>query len=107
QNNLVHDGPHRVLLAVDDQVGLGGRLIGVVNTGEALDVTGAGLLVDAALVRLLAVLERGGDVHEVKVAVLLDELARVLAGVVKGRDRGGDDGGAGPRQLRGDKGDAR
>lgn len=101
----MHDRPHRLLLGVDDQVGLGGGLVRVVHAREALDLAVARALVHAALVRPLAVLEGGGDVDEVEVAVLLDELARVLAGVLEWRDGRGDDGGAGARQLRGHEGD--
>ena len=102
----MHDGPDGLLGGVDDQVGLGGGLVGVVDAGEALDLAGAGARVDAALVRLLAVFERCGDVDEVEVAVLLDQLAGVLARLLEGGDGRGDDGGAGAGQLRGDEGDA-
>ncbi len=43
---------------------------------------------------------------QVEVTVLLDELARVLAGALERRDGGGDDRGAGSGELRGDEGDA-
>ncbi len=58
QDDLVHDGAHGLLLAVHDQVRLGGCLVRVVDTGEALDLAGARLLVDPPLVGLLAVLQR-------------------------------------------------
>lgn len=106
QHDLVDNAAHGLLLGVDNQVGLGGVLVRVVHTGEALDLTIAGTRVDAALVRLLAVLERRGDVHQVEVTVLLHRLAGVLAGALEGGDRGGDDGGAGAGQLAGDEGDA-
>lgn len=106
EDDLVDNGAHGLLLAVDGKVGLGGNLIGVVNTGEVLDLASAGLGVDAALVRLLAVLERGGDVHEVEVAVLLDQLAGALAGLLEGGNGSGDNGGTGPGQLGGNEGNA-
>lgn len=99
QDNLVNNGADRLLLEVDDEVSLGGRLVRVVDTGEALDVAVARLLVDAALVRLLGVLERGGDVHEEEGAGLLDQLASLLAGLVEWRNGRSDDGGAGAGEL--------
>ena len=102
----MHGGAHGLLLEVDDQVGLGGGLVRVVDAGEALDLAGASLLVDATLVRLLAVLERGCDVHEVEVAELLDELTSALAVVLVGSDGGRDDGGSRAGQLAGDEGNA-
>lgn len=106
QDDLVNNGTDALLLGIDDHVGLGRGLVGVVDTGEALDLAVAGALVDALLVRLLAVLERGGDVDQVEVAKLLDELLGALAVDLIGGDGGGDDGGAGAGQLTGDKGDA-
>ena len=106
KDDLVHRRPDVGFRDVDRQVGLGGLLVGVVHTGEALDLPVACLGVDAALVRLLGVLERGSHVDEVEAAVLLDELAGVFAGVLEGRNGRGDDGGAGLGELRGNEGDA-
>ena len=100
------NGAHGLLLAVDGKVGLDGCLIRVVNTGEILDLAGAGLGVDASLVGLLAVLEGSGDVHEVEIAVLLNQLAGALAGLLEGGNGSGDNSGTGPGQLRSNKGDA-
>jgi len=104
----VDRSPDSLLAEVDDKVGLLalGGLVGVVDAGEALDLALAGGGVDAALVRLLANLERGGDVDEEEGAKLLDDLAGGLAAGLEGRDRGGDDGGTGPGQLRGHEADA-
>lgn len=44
--------------------------------------------------------------NQKETAKLLDELPCLTAGVVEGGDGRGDDGGAGTRQLAGDKGDA-
>ena len=101
-------GPDSLLAKVDNKVGLLalGGLVGVVDAGEALDLALAGGGVDAALVGLLADLERGGDVDEEEGAELLDDLARGVAAGLEGRDRGGDDGGAGLGQLRGHEADA-
>lgn len=106
QHDLVNNGPHRLLGNVDRQVRFDGVLVGVVDSCEALDLAGAGALVDAALVRLLAVLERCVDPDEVEVAVLFHELPGVLPGGLKGCDRGGDDGRSGAGQLGCNKGDA-
>ncbi|VUC36812.1 unnamed protein product [Clonostachys rosea] len=106
EDDLVHDGADVLLLQVDNQIGLDGGLVRVVDTGEALDLAGAGLGVDTTAVGLLAVLERGGDVDEEEVAVLLDGLAGLAAGILEGGDGGGDDGGTGLGELGGDKGDA-
>jgi len=102
----VHNGPHRLLFHVDHQVRLHGRLVRVIDAGEALDLASARLLVDAALVCLLGILERRRHVDEVEVAVLLHQLPRVLSRRLKGGDGRRNDGRAGPRQLRRNKGDA-
>lgn len=106
QDDLVHDGTDSLLLKVDNEVGLGRSLIGVVDTGEVLNLTLAGGSVDTTAVSLLAVLERGGDVHEEEGAGLLDEVAGSLAGLLEGGDGSGDDGGTGLGELGGDKGNA-
>ncbi|KAH6607313.1 hypothetical protein Trco_003626 [Trichoderma cornu-damae] len=106
QHNLVHNGANVLLGQVDSQVGILRRLVRVVDAGEARNLPGARPLVDAPAVRPLAVLERRRDVHQEKGPRLLDKLARVLAVVLVRRDRGRDDGGARPRELRRHKGDA-
>lgn len=100
------NGAHGLLLAVNDKIRLGRGLIWVINTSEVLDLAGTGLGVDTSLVGLLAVLEGGGNVYEVEIAVLLNQFAGVLAGLLEGGNRSGDDSGTGPGQLRSNKGDA-
>jgi hypothetical protein len=108
KDDLVDSSPDSLLAKVDNKLGLLalGSLIGVVNTGEALDLALAGGGVDAALVGLLAVLEGSGDVDEEEVAELLDDLARGVAAGLEGCDRSGDHGSAGLGQLGGDEADA-
>lgn len=102
----MHDAADGLLGGIDNEVGLFGNLIGVINTGKALDLAATSTGVDTTLVGLLAVLERGGDVDEVEVSSLRDGVAGVLPRVLVGGDGGGDDGGAGAGQLGGDKGNA-
>lgn len=99
------NGTDGLLLSIDDQVRLGGGLVGVIDTGEALDLAVAGALVDALAVGLLAVLERGGDVDEVEVTKLLDQLLGAGTVDLVRSDGSGNDGGAGAGQLSSDKGD--
>lgn len=102
----MHDGPDVRLGQVDGEIGLLGRLVRVVDAGEALDLAAASAGVDAALVSGLAVLERGVDVDKVEGAVLLAELAGRLAALLEGSDGRSNDGSAGASQLRGDESDA-
>merc|ERR1712058_83299 len=97
EHNLVHSRPDVLLAQVDDQVGLpvGRSLVWVVDAGEALDEALASLLVDAALVGLLGVLERGGDVDQVEATVLLHELTSGLARLLEWCDRSSNDGSTG------------
>lgn len=106
ENDLVDDGADGLLLAIDNEIGLGGSLVRVIYTGEALDLTLAGSCVNTLLVRLLAVLQRSGNVHEVEVTVLLDGLFRSSTVDLEGGNRSRNDGGAGPCQLASDKGNA-
>lgn len=108
EDDLVHSSADSLLAKVDNELGLLalGGLVRVVNASEALDVTLASGGVDAALVGLLAVLERSGDVDEEEGAELLDDLARGVTAGLEGRDGSGDDGGAGLGQLGGDEADA-
>jgi hypothetical protein len=108
QDNLVHSSPDSLLAKINNKVSLLalGSLVRVINTSEALDLALASGGVDAALVGLLAVLERGGDVDEEEVAELLDDLAGGVTAGLEGRDGSGDDGGAGLGELGGDEADA-
>lgn len=106
QDDLVHDGADVLLGQVNGQIDLLRSLIRVVDTGEALDLAGAGSLVDALAVRLLAVLERRGNVDQEKGTRLFNKLSSVLASILIGRNGGSDDGSTGLGQLRGNKGDA-
>ena len=81
------------------------RLIRVIDTSETLDLTSTSSLVNPALVRLLAVLERRSDVHEVEGSVLLDHLAGRLAGSLEGSNGACDDSGAGTGKLGGNEAD--
>ena len=96
--------PDSRLLNVHGESGVGGNLVRVVHAGEPLDLSSAGLGVDSPFVGLLCVLERRGNVHEIEAAVLGDGLARLLAAVVKGSDRGCDDRSAGLGELGRDEG---
>lgn len=102
----MHNRPNGLLLGVDDQVRLGRGLVRVIHPGEALNLAVARTLVQTTLVRLFAVLEGSGDVDQVEITVLLNELARVFARLLKGGDWRGDDGGTGAGEFRSDKSDA-
>lgn len=102
----MHDAADSLLGGVDSEVGVGGSLVGVIDTSEALDLATAGTLVDTALVGLLAVLEGSGDVNEEELTGLGDGVLGVLAGALVGSDGGSDDSGTGAGQLGGDEGDA-
>ena len=101
EDNLVNSSADSLLAEVDNKVSLLalGSLVGVVDTSEALDLAGACLGVDTALVGLLAVLEGSGDVDKEEVAELLDDLAGGVTAGLEGRDGSGDDGGAGLGKL--------
>lgn len=101
QDDLVDNGADALLLDVHNQVGLLGSLIGVVDTSESLNLTGASSLVDATAVSLLAVLERSVDVDQEERTRLLDELASLLAGGIEGSNGSSDDGGTSLGELRG------
>lgn len=103
----------RVLVGLDGDLGVLGLLVGGGDAGEVLDLTGAGLLVEALGVTLLSDLEGHVNVDLDKGDGLIVALARLgvqLAGDVAvcpvGRDEGGDgDGGRVGEEL-GDFGDA-
>lgn len=101
----MHNGADVLLGDVDGEVGLLGSLVGVVDSGEALDLSGAGSGEDAAAVHLLAVLERGGGVDEEEGSRLLHELASLLAGLLERSNGGHNGGGTSLGQLGGDKGE--
>ena len=94
--------PHVILAGIHHQIRLLilRVLIRIIDTGETLDFARARTSVDPALVRLLAVLQRRGDVNEIETPVLLDQLTRSLARILERRDRGGNDSGAGACHLR-------
>lgn len=95
-----------LLLDVNDKIWVLRSLIRIIDTGEALDFTASGLGVDAALVGLLGVFERRGDVDEEEGSGSLDGVARHLSALLVGSDGGGDDGGTGLGEFRGNEGDA-
>lgn len=106
EDDLVHNAAHALLGEVHNEIGLLGGLVGVVDTGEALDLTAASGSVDTALVGLLAVLEGSGDVDQEERTSLADGVTGKLAGLLVGSDGGGNDGGTGAGELGGDEGDA-
>lgn len=99
----MHDAADTLRGGINSEVGVGGSLIGVIDTSEALDLTTAGTLVDTALVGLLAVLEGSGNVDKEELTGLGDGVLGVLAGALVRSDGGGDDGGTGAGQLGGDE----
>ena len=78
------------------------RLVRVVDAGEALDLAGERLRVEAVHVAAGALVERGPDVDLDEGAVLLDQRACVSACLGVRRDRRDDDGTAVARDPRGD-----
>ena len=68
-DTVVDGGLH----GVERQLGVLGHLVGLVDAGESLDDPGAGLLVEALDVPLLALLERRGhvDLEEGQVRLLV------------------------------------
>ena len=82
---------HRPGLRIDEQVGAVRRLVGLVDTSEALDDPGPGLLVEALHVPLLALLQRGGHVDLIEgKAVLLVELPGEVPVLLEGGDEGAE-----------------
>lgn len=104
EDDLVNDGADGLLLNVDGEVGVGGSLIWVINTGEALDLTTAGTGVDTTLVGLLGVLERGGNVDEEERALAGDGGTGSITGVGVGSNGSSNDSGTGLGELRGNEG---
>ena len=70
----------RLALGLDDDLGALGRLVRVVDAGEALDLAGERLRVEALDVAPRALVERGGDEDLDERAELLDQLACLLRG---------------------------
>ena len=103
----MHRRPHIGLLNIHNQVRLRRRLVRIIHTGKPLDLTLPRLGIDPPLIRLLAVLETRRNMHEVKAAVLLDNLLRLLAAGVERRNGCGNNGSSGLCEFRGNEGDAR
>ena len=74
------------ILGLDAQLGVGGHVIGIGNTGEFLDLAFARQFVETLTVALFAFLDRGGDMHFDEGTELLDVLAHGAAGGGIGRD---------------------
>lgn len=91
--------PNIAARQINRQVCTGRRLIWVINTGEAFDLARSRLLVNAALVRLLRMLKRCSNVHEVERTVLLDRLPRRLPARLERRNWSDDSSSAGLGQL--------
>lgn len=106
QHNLVNDVANRVSASINSQMRLSRGLIRIINTREALDLALPSLLVDTALISLLAMLKRGSNVNQVEASVLLNSLPRLLTSVLKRRNGSSDDGGTGTGEFTGDKGNA-
>lgn len=105
KHDLVDNRSNGLLRAVDREVGLRGCLIGVIDTSEALNLTGAGTSIDTTLISTLAVLQGCSDVNQIEITVLLDGLASSTAVVLEGSDGGGNHSGTGTSQLAGDEAD--
>src|SRR5262249_15181977 len=91
-DNRVDTLADRELAGVERDLGIEWGLVGVINAGEALDLSGAGLGVEALDVALFADVDRGvaEDLDEVPPG----ELAGVLAGPAVGADHGAEGGAA-------------
>ena len=100
------NAPHGLLLEIDSQIRFSGCLIRVVDAREALDLSPSGLGINAALVSLLAVLERRGDVHEEEGSGAGNGLAGLLSALLVRGNWRGDDSGTGLGELSGNEGDA-
>lgn len=102
----MHNGSDVLLLEVDNEVGLGRGLIGVIDTGEVLDITTASSSIDTLAVSLLTELERSSNVDKEEGSGLLNEVAGSLTSLLERSNRSGDDSGTSLGQLRGNKGNA-
>jgi hypothetical protein len=95
------------LSEIDDELGFGRSLVLERDTGETLERTISGSLVDSPPVRLLTVLDRSADVNleHVSRTGSVDEITDGLSGCGQGSGRRGDDGSTGPGELGGDEPD--
>lgn len=105
EDDLVDNAANRLLGDIDSEVSVLRSLIRVINTSEALDLTGTGLGVDTALVGLLTVLQRSVDVDQEEGTVLGHGLTSGLPRVLVGGNGGSDDSSTGLGQLAGNEGD--
>jgi hypothetical protein len=87
QNNLVHRRPDVRLGHINNEIRLLWRLIRIVDTSEALDLSGTCSSINAAAIRLLRVLERRRNVHKEERSVLLHRVLGRLSGLLERRDR--------------------
>src|SRR5438132_9759497 len=89
----VDDDPRRFLrllrLGVDHDLRIRRRLVRVVDPGEARDLAGQRLRVEPVHVAACTLVYGGLHVHLDEAAVVLHELARLPAGLLVRRDRGG------------------
>ena len=90
---------------INSEVSVLRSLIRIINTSEALDLAGAGLGVDTALVGLLTVLQRSVDVDQEEGTVLGNGLTSGLPGVLVGGNGSGDNSSTGLGQLASNEGD--
>ena len=89
--DLLHTVVDWPRLRVDHQVGVVGLLVGLVNTSEALDDAGPGLLVEPLHVPLLTLRQRGGHVDLIeRKAVLLVEFPGQISILLEGRHEGAE-----------------
>jgi len=95
-----------LLANIHDKGRLDGILIRIVYPSKPLDFAIASTSVYPALVRLLAVLQRRGNMDEVHRPELLNGLLRLGTRVLKWGDGRGDDGSASAGQFSCDEGDA-
>ena len=93
-------------LRLDAQLRAHRGLVRVGDARELLDLAGEGLGVQTLHVAAGALVDRRVDVHEHELPVLLDQLARLLAGLLVGRDGGHDGDAAEPGEAAGDPADA-
>ena len=94
-----------LLANIHNKVRLDGVLIRIIHTGKPLDFAAASTRVYPAPVGLFAVLQRRGDVDEVRGPELLDGLLRLGTRVLEWGDGRGDDSSASAGQFSCDKGD--
>lgn len=103
QDNAANNLGNTLNSGVDSELGTLGDLIGIIDTGEALDLALLGALVDAIAIPGNGLLERGGNVDEEESARLLNFLASLLASLLIGSNGGNNDTGTSSGQLSRDK----